>query len=438
MKHSHKINVIILSLIVLALVIEIARDTFTKGGDFIGYVLVGNLVINGENIYTNPVINTWPPFFSIVSAPIAVMDNFNKNLVRFLWLIGSVLAMYNITGIFSRMSINRRVKVLPLRAIEKISKHHINISHWIILIPILLIFRYILDNMANIQINIFILLFMSYSLWLFSRGKDLAAALILAFSISIKIYPIFLLLYFAAKREYKIAIYTGVFTILFGIIPFLVFGYEQTLDYYAFWYNQNVVPFASAGHKNQSYFSMMRSLLTKDMILLNNASQKEISIGIANLSIEQVKLVSYALLASAASVVIYLFRDKLIKKDSLKSFLEYAFILTIIPVLSPLSWKAYFIFLFPAFFLNYLFIYQFKNSLKAPLNRFLRIIFFSSVLLTVFSSEMFVGAYFSDILEAFSCITIGSMLLALNVLLFYLHYEKFDKKLNTERTEQNV
>ncbi len=438
MKHSHKISVIILSLIVLALVFEIARDTFTKGGDFIGYVLVGNQVLDGENIYTDPVINTWPPFFSIVSVPIALMDNFNKNLVRFLWLIISVLAIYNITGIFSRMSINRKLKALPLKADKKITKLNINISHWIILIPTLLIFRYILDNLANIQINIFILLFMSYSLWLFSKGKDLAAALILAFSISIKIYPIFLLLYFVAKREHKIVIYTSAFTILFSIIPFLVFGYEQTLDYYAFWYNQNVVPFASAGHKNQSYFSMMRSLLTKDMILLNNASQKEISIGIANLSIEQVKLVSYALLASAATVVIYLFRVKLIKKDSLKSFLEYAFIFTIIPVLSPLSWKAYFIFLFPAFFLNYLFIFQFENSLKASLNRLLRIIFFSSVLLTVFSSEMFVGAYFSDILEAFSCITIGSMLIAFNILLFYLHYEKFDKKLKSDGAKQNV
>ncbi len=438
MKYSYKINIFLLILIILALSYEIVRDTFTKGGDFIGYVLVGNLILNGENIYSDPVINTWPPFFSIVSVPIALMDNFNNNLVRFLWLLLSVLAIYNITGIFSRMSINRRLKALPLRAKEKITKHNINISHWAILIPTLLIFRYILDNLANIQINIFILLFMSYSLWLFSKGKDLAAALILAFSISIKIYPIFLLLYFVAKREHKIAIFTSVFTILFGIIPFLVFGYEQTLDYYAFWYNQNVVPFASAGHKNQSYFSMMRSLLTKDMILLNNASKKEISIGAANLSIEQVKLVSYGLLACAASVVIYLFRNKLIKKDSLKSFLEYAFILTIIPVLSPLSWKAYFIFLFPAYFLNYLFIFQFRNSLKASLNCFLRIIFFSSVLLTVFSSEMFVGAYFSDILEAFSCITIGSMLIALNILLFFLHYEKFDKKLKSDRAEQNI
>ncbi len=435
MKYTHKINVIVLLIIILALAFEIARDTFTKDGDFIGYVLVGKLVLSGDNIYTNPVINTWPPFFSIVSVPIAMLDNFNKYLVRFLWLIFSVLAMYHITGIFSRMSINRRLRLLPLNAKEKLTKHNINISHWIILIPTLLIFRYILDNLANIQINIFILLFMSYSLWLFSKGKNLIAALILAFAISIKIYPVFLLLYFIAKREPKITLYTAAFTILFSSIPFFVFGYEQTLDYYAFWYNQNVVPFASAGHKNQSYLSMMRSLLTQDTILLNNASQKEISIGVLNLSVEQVKLISYALLAAAASGVIYLFREKLIKKDSLKSFLEYAFILTIIPVLSPLSWKAYFIFLFPAFFLNYLFIYQFKNSLNTSLNHLLRIIFFVSILLTVFSSEMFVGAYFSDILEALSCITIGSMLLALNVLLFYLHYEKFDKKLKSENAE---
>ncbi|MEM9548972.1 MAG: glycosyltransferase family 87 protein, partial [Bacteroidota bacterium] len=370
-RRSHLLSLVLLGFLVFGLSFEIIRDALTKGGDFEGYVLVGNLVLQGENIYSNPLINTWPPFFSISSVIIALIDNFNSQLSRFIWLTLSLLAMIRVIQITTKMVLKRRLIFYPFKAENTLSSNSIHISHWIILVPILIVFRYILDNMSNIQINIFILFFSMISLYCFTKGKDVLAALSLAFGISLKVYPIFLLFYFLVKREFRIAGFTIFFCALFALFPFLVFGYEESINYYTFWYQHNVVPFASVAHKNQSFFSMMRSLLTYESPGLNQPLNKEIYINILNLSISGVKVVSYSLIALVGSAVVYIFRNKLNERNSLKSFLEYAFILTIIPILSPLAWKAYFIFLFPGYFVSCLFLFHYKNTLTKATNVFL-------------------------------------------------------------------
>lgn len=426
MKIKHSLSLIILGLIVLILSFEVLRDTFTKGGDFIGYVLVGNLVMDSDNIYKQPAINTWPPFFSVVSVPIAIADNFNKYLIRFIWLVFSVIAMFHIVRYTIKMTISRDLKILPLKLSAGITKGEISITHWIVLVPVLIILRYVLDNLSNIQINIFMLFFTVLGLYYFSKGRDVLAALVLAFAISVKVYPVFLFLYFVVKREYKIVLFTILFCLLFGGVPFLVFGVEQAIDYYAFWFNNNVANFTGFGHKNQSFFAMVGRILTND------------GMGLAPLKAGQVKIVSYTVIAAAGSLVVFLFRKKIDERSSLKIFLEYAFVVTVIPVLSPLAWKAYFIFLFPAYLINYLFIFQFKNSLSNFVNNYLKITYYISIALTVFSSELFLGKYLSDVAEAFSCITIGSILAAINILIFYSYYHKYDTSLKFDAIEPDV
>ena len=428
---NRKFGLALMVVMILAIIIEVIRDTFTTLGDFKGYVLVGNLTLQSENIYNQPLINTWPPFFSVVSIPVALLDNFNPYLSRFLWLSLSVFAMYLVVRIVTKMALQRKLIIYPLLPSGLLPPDKIHFLHFAIIIPVLLSFRYILDNLANIQINIFMLLIVLMSLHFFIKRKEVLGGLILAFGISIKVYPVFLLLYFVVKREFSIVLFTLIFTILFALVPFLIYGYEQTLEYYSFWYHQNVEPFASVAHKNQSFFSMMRSLLTHESPGLNQPLNQEIYLNIIDLSIEQVKVVSYALIAIAGSFVIYLFRDKLSSRSSMKSFLEYSFILTITPILSPLAWKAFFIFLFPAFFINYLFLYQLENKLSKSMKRLLFFNYYLAIVLVIFSSDLFVGKYISDLFELYSSITIGTILLAINMLLFYTHLELYSIKIRT-------
>jgi hypothetical protein len=134
--------------------------------------------------------------------------------------------------------------------------------------------------------------------------------------------------------------------------------------------------------------------------------------------------------------IAYMFRRKLEKRDRLKPFIEYALIMNIIPMLSPLAWKAYFIFLWPSFFLNYLFIYHSSNSMGKYSSVLLKVFFYLSIVLTVFSSELFVGSYFSDVLESFSSITIGSALAGINLFIIYISYYKF--KVNIPASNNSI
>lgn len=431
MSRRYKLNLILFSVVAISILVELFRHTFTSLGDFRGYVLVGNLLLDGENIYSDPKINTWPPFFSIVSVPIALIDNFNRYLVRFLWLVGSLLAMFQIMNYSTQFGIKRRLSFFPVKSGILITEDKISVLHWIVLIPLLISLRYLIANLSYIQINVYMLFFAMYSFYTYSQGREIPGALVLAFSISIKVYTIFVLLYFLIKREFKIAAYTILFCCVFAAIPFLVFGIEQAVDYYSRWYEYTMSQFAIVGHKNQSFFSMIRSLLVHESPGLEGMPlNKAIYVNIFDLTIHQVKIISYSILALTGSVVVYLFRRKTDDRKSLRSFIEYAFILTIIPILSPISWKAYFIFLFPSYFLNYLFLYQYKNELKRSTVKYLKFSYFLSILLTVFSTELFVGNYFSDILEVFSVITIGTILIAINLLIVYMNMDKFTERIN--------
>lgn len=424
-KKEFRVSLVLFSILMLGLAYELFRDTFFKTGDFTGYALVGNLVMDGEFIYNQPKINTWPPFFSLVCVPIAILDNFNYYFVRFIWLLGSTIALYYTLSITVQLAFNRKLTIFPLNRENILTENSVSVLHWAIMVPFIIIFKYILDNLSNIQINIFMMLMALGTIYFFNKKRPGIAALILAFSISLKVYTIFLLLYFVIKREFRLVGYSLIFLTIFTVLPILVYGYEQTIEYYSFWYEHNIAVFADVGHKNQSYFSLIRRLFMHESPGMSGPLQQEIYINLFDLSLDRVKKLSYLILAPIGLYVVYLFREKLVKRNGLKAFLEYALILNAIPLLSPLAWKAYFIFLWPSFIMNYIFIFHFKNHLKKTTHLLLKTNFFLGIILTIFSSEVFVGVYFSDILEVYSTIAIGAIIIGLNLILIYKNYSKF-------------
>lgn len=422
-------------LIALVLLIELVRDVFFMSGDFIGYVQVGNLTIQGDYIYQNPAINTWPPFFSIASVPVAALDNLNGYLSRFVWLAGSLWALYMVFRYMTALSLGRSLSLLPLSPKNYITKERVHVQHGLILITLLIMLKYVMDNMSNIQINIFMLCMAMASIWFFSKGKVVLGALILGFSISLKVYTVFLLAYFIIKREFKFVGWTLLFIVLFGSVPFAVYGWEETLAYYAFWYEQNVVPFAFAHHANQSFFSMMRCYLSHSNPGEHGGEHSmDLYVNFANLSVDQVKKVCYGVLAVAGLTIAYFFRNKLQKKTGLSAFAEYALVISCIPLLSPLAWKAYFIFLLPAYFISVLHIYYMKDAYSNGKKMLMKILFFSSIILTVFTSDLFVGPRVSDILEAYSAITFGAILINISVLFIFFN-TKDEMELKTTKEQ---
>jgi len=137
------------------------------------------------------------------------------------------------------------------------------------------------------------------------------------------------------------------------------------------------------------------------------------------LPIDTLKKVAYGTIIIGALYPMFLFRDKLREKKNEFALLEYAFVLAAIPILSPLAWKAYFIFLWPAYLLIYYYLYHQQTGMKERTLTILKGIYLVSILLNVFSTELFMGPRFSDVLESYSCITIGTLLVLVVLLVLY-------------------
>ena len=115
-------------------------------------------------------------------------------------------------------------------------------------------------------------------------------------------------------------------------------------------------------------------------------------------------------------IVAYLF-SKGKKQNDATFIVQTFFVITAIPILSPLAWKAYFIFLWP----GYLWVYNqiWNNHLNRKSNTVIKILFILSLVGTVLSSEMFLGGYISDLFEIFASITLGTLLLLVIFLIKY-------------------
>jgi hypothetical protein len=391
----------ILSLaILLALIIEILRDA-GRAGDFVGYIQAGQLVLDNKDIYSDP-LNTWPPFFAVMSVPLTWLDGISSYGLRLIWLAGIIVAMAGIIQMSYELLTEQQIK---WKYVFKSWSFH---PAWI-WIPFLISFRYLLDNLANIQINVFMLLLALGTHKLWTQGRHKSAGFLLALSISLKVYTIFLFFYYLFKRQGQLVIACIFFLVIFNLVPFLVFGWDNGIHYYAYWWQEIASPPPTAHHKNQSVFGAMLRLFTGEF------PGHRYYINVLEASPETIKKASYWVIAIAAIYPAWLFRKVTTHR---KTLLEIAFVMGAIPILSPLSWKAYFIFLWLSTFVAYFYIWQ-APVFEGKSLKIAKTIFWSSVVLTVASTEGIAGDHFSDILESYAVITAGTLMLLGLLLMIY-------------------
>lgn len=409
---STYLSYFLLALILIATTIEFGRDMFGTG-DFVGYVNAGNNVLQENNIYSD-YLNTWPPLFSIFSVPLALLDNFNGVVIRAFWLAGTLICLYYILRLSVQMVMQKEL-LLPFQLSDSIDK--INFHDWRVLLPFLFVFRFVLDNLANIQINIFMLGMAMVSLNQLLIGNNGKASFWLALSVSLKVFTIFLIPYFLVRRKFKMVGLTFCWMILFNSIPFLVFGFEQASNYYAQFFHDRAEPFAMILHKNQSLFAMFRS------IFVHESRGLDIYINISNLTLSSAKYLSYAIAATLVGFVLWKLNTVYLKSKDI--FISETFlVLSALPIFSPLAWKAYFIFLWPScFWVCQALMNLRRNEKDYPGVFTILMIFF--VLTTTFTTEGIIGEYLSDLSEVFAAITLGTLsLLSVHLI---LHLQIFRK-----------
>lgn len=395
----------------IILTFELIRDAFKKG-DFLGYINAGNAIFNGTNVYDDP-LNTWPPFFSIFSTILAYGDKLSPYGIRFLWLTGIIISLYFICKLTIKFTTNLELNLF--------NKNKLKIQEPLVVVPILIMLRYIMDNMANIQINVYLLLGSCLTINFFLKNQANLAGLFLGLIISLKVYPIIFLMFFLFKREFKTVAWTILFILIFNAIPFLFFGIETAIQHYSFWFEKVAKNSVFSTHRNQSLYAFLIRLLTTE-------PSGSISINIAELSAVFVKKITYLTIMIISIIPAFIFRNKIKEKLSFKTIIEFAFIFASIPIISPLAWKAYFIFLWLPYLVIYLILFRLDYNVSSKKINVMKGMFYCSLILTVFSTEAFTGSYISDVLETFGAITFGTIITNVLLVIFHLDYDKINFK----------
>jgi len=183
------------ALLLLVMAFEVVRSSM-RDGDFIGYIRAGRLTLDGAFIYKD-FLNTWPPFFSVFCVPLAWLDQINGVALRGAWTVFMLLTLFWSIRIMTRWLIGKTV-AWPF---QNKNENSIAFTNPIVLFPFLIMFRFVLDNQSNLQINILLLWMCLLAIDWMIKDELPAAASILALAISIKVYPIFLLFYFGFKKQ---------------------------------------------------------------------------------------------------------------------------------------------------------------------------------------------------------------------------------------------
>lgn len=375
---------------------EVLRDIFREG-DFGGYISAGKLAWNNLPIYSD-YRNTWPPFFSIICIPLYWLNELSYTGLRLVWLIGIIV----VNLIIFKWTISYFTPYQLVLNIKQEKNEQINLLNPLFILPFVCTLRIFLEEISNLQINLFILGLSIFVLQLIIQKKNLWAGIVLAFIISIKVYPILILGFLVFKKEFKSVSYTLLGLALTTMIVFMYFGSDLGIELFKEWNNAQVVNGLKCEHMNQSIWGWMCGLTTQHTRI------DTFSYNVLNLSNLQYKAVTITLIGILG---IYIASKFYLTKDNINSFAkQFIITLSLIPIISPLAWKYYFVFLTP---LVIILIYnQQKGTIKSW--------FYYPIILITLTSELFLGHQLSDFTEAIGIITfcsLGISLYSINTIL---------------------
>lgn len=315
---------------VLAFLLGGSVSWIQRAGDFAGYVVVGDLVLAGQDIYRDspPGLNTWPPCFSLLCVPLALLARPTPYLARAVWLgINFVLlwiALKNLVRLVYRRELrwHPRTSALSLASPE-------------VFLPLALCYRFILGNFDHLQVNIVIFACVVVGLAWHARGRDLCGGALLGLAAALKLMPALFVPYFVYRGRWRIAGATAATAVAFSLSPIVAYGWPRFLDYVAAW-RQAVAAGWGVGKMNQSVYAML------DRCIGHGIRPGHVLV-LDVLPESGRPLVPFAMMAMLAAVTLaacWTFRGRA-TADSSASLAEYSVVLIVATLFGPLTWKAY-------------------------------------------------------------------------------------------------
>jgi hypothetical protein len=395
-------------LVLCALLVAFVASFFAyarRPGDFVGFVAAGNAVLKGQDIYldTPPGLNTWPPFFSIVSVPLALLDRLSPYLVRIVWIALNWASIFWTLDLIARLVYAKRLRLRP-------GETSLTITSPELLVPFALTFPFLINNFELLQINMILFVLALWGLFLQANGREAAGGIALAAAAAMKVMAIAFLPYLLYRKRWRAASWMAAVTLVFSISPALILGWAK------FWKDAGLWPAAlraswGAGNASQSVYSMWDRILGYGYFPFAVPGTFILPLSGACSS----KLAWLITCAIAAVLGVIACRGTP-RPGSRWAQVEWAIVFVAATILSPLTRKPYLVILL----LPYALLYAawISADLDSSARGVLRNVMFASFALSVPTLHDLIGRSLAIRLEMGSIVTYGSLIM-LGGLLWY-------------------
>jgi glycosyl transferase family 87 len=245
-------------LVLCALLVAFVASFFVYGrrsGDFVGFVAAGNAVLNGRDIYldTPPGLNTWPPFFSIASVPVALLDRLSPYLVRIVWIALTWASIVWALDLIARLIYGKRLGFQP-------DETSLDITSPELLVPFVLTLPFIVNNFELLQINMILFTLAFWGLYLQATGREAAGGIAIAAAAAIKVMAVVFLPYLLYRKRWRAAFWMAAGTMFFSLSPAFFLGWTRFWKDVGLWRVALGVTMGS-GNSHQSVLSMWDRIL---------------------------------------------------------------------------------------------------------------------------------------------------------------------------------
>jgi hypothetical protein len=370
--------------------------------DYTGYPQLGEVVLAGGDPYSLA-INSWPPFFLLIAAGLALASRISSLATLAVWQFASILAVWGTLKLLARCFADRGADATFWPS----ASDRLAFVSTPIFVPFLFSARVFEDNLQHGQINAQLLFLALLAFTLFREQRPIAGGIALALAASMKAVPVLLLGYLAYKRCWRAMGWTIAFLVLLNVvIPVAIFGTAEVATQWKSWRTvvgaEMLQPIAH--HPNQSLLSALKRVLT-----VEGGSTNPVHFRLAAWSTAAVVRLYWILAMLGLLGLALSFRNNPRDLSDRRCAGEFAICLAAMTLVSPLAWTAHFVTLVAPAALVWT---ALRILLVGAADRRWRMgVWWTSFACITLSASGFVGWAWARRLESLSVITLGALLL---------------------------
>jgi hypothetical protein len=318
-----------------------------KGKDYPLWYGVGRAVVTGADLYpTNghPFAFLYPPFAAVLLAPFSLFGRAFSILS---------IDLVNVASWWAAAKLSDR---LAAATGEK--------PWWLVALPSVVALPFIFDMYDLGQPNLMLLAMVLAGLALLSGRREWAAGAMFAAAAAIKAFPVAVFPYLLWRRRWRAALSMALFaTVFLFLVPAPIRGFERNLAEMKTWANGMVLsagekgfgqrPEQNWGWKNNSLIALTHRFTRPVNAEAENPKARPLYVNVLDLSYDQANLVLLALVGLIGIGFVAVLPPER-RRTPASDAAEYALLVTLMTIASPLARAYYFVWLlFPFTVLAY-------------------------------------------------------------------------------------